>query len=482
VFDSLSYPTLIMKPDKTILTANQIFLQRNMVKMDQVVGKSCQEVFYGENICPNEACPFQKVLIDKVGQSVLRRTTIITGKRVWEDRFFSPILDDQGNVAFIMESVRDVTRLKMLEITLKETEAFLEKVIYSSPVAIVAADRYSNLLMLNPAAEDLFGYSHGEAISKISVEHLYPPGVAAEIFQRLKDKSTGGEGKLLSTKTAIINSSGEEIPVELNASIIYEDGEEVATVGIYTDLREKIAVEKKLKETLAQMVQSDKMASIGKLAAGVAHEINNPLTGIMLYANLALDRFAKEDPHRNELEYVLEDANRCKQIVENLLVYSRQTSPMKKAFHINHFIEESLALIRDHKLFLDIDLIKEFSSDEMYIHSDKNQLSQVIINLVLNAVDAMEEKGNLILRTYRKLNSDKICIEISDSGCGIPEDNIHKIFDPFFTTKALGEGTGLGLSTVYGIIKENNGDVCVKETSPTGTTFLITLPECKEIL
>ncbi len=155
---------------------------------------------------------------------------------------------------------------------------------------------------------------------------------------------------------------------------------------------------------------------------------------------------------------------------------------MKKSFHINQFLEESLALIRDQKLFLNIDLEKEFSNEAMFIHSDKNQLSQVIINLVLNAVDAMGKKGILTLRTYKENSTGKICIEISDSGCGISKENTHKIFDPFFTTKGLGKGTGLGLSTVYGIVKENNGDISVKETSAKGTTFILKLPECKESL
>ena len=147
VFDSLSFPTLIIKPDKTILTANQIFLEQRNLTVDQMTGKKCHEIFYGEKICPNEVCPLKKVINEKKGQSILRRTQSLTGKQIWEDRVFSPILDEDGNVDYIMESVRDVTRLKHLEITLKEAEAFLEKVIFASPVAIVAADRYANILL-----------------------------------------------------------------------------------------------------------------------------------------------------------------------------------------------------------------------------------------------------------------------------------------------------------------------------------------------
>ncbi|MBW2176010.1 MAG: PAS domain S-box protein [Deltaproteobacteria bacterium] len=477
VFDSLSFPTLIIRPDKSILTANQIFLERRSLEVKQIVGKKCHEVFYGEKICPNTICPLKKVIAEKKGQSIIRRTQSLTGKQIWEDRVFSPILDEDGNVDCIMESVRDITRLKNLEVTLKEAEAFLEKIIHGSPVAIMAADRYANILLMNPAAEDLFGYTRREAITRISVENLYPGGTAKGIMKQLRSRKQGGKGKLLSTNTTILNADGEEIPVELNASIIYEDDSEVATVGIYKDLRTIMAMEEKLKKASTQIIQSEKLASLGKLAAGVAHEINNPLTGILLYANMVLDSMDANDAHRKKLQNVVEDANRCSDIVKNLLAYSRQTNPTKKILALNTLVDESLALIRDQKLFMHIKLRKSFTPEEMHIQVDKNQMAQVIINLVMNAVDAMDKKGILTLRTYRTVETGTVCLEISDTGCGIPENNLPKIFDPFFTTKALGQGTGLGLSTVYGIIKENHGEISVKETGSQGTTFIIQFPE-----
>jgi signal transduction histidine kinase len=135
-----------------------------------------------------------------------------------------------------------------------------------------------------------------------------------------------------------------------------------------------------------------------------------------------------------------------------------------------------LNLIRDQELFLNITLVKEMSEDMMLIYADKNQLSQVFINLIMNAGDAMEKKGTLTFRTYRNKPAKKVYIEVSDTGCGIPEDSLSKVFDPFFTTKETGKGTGLGLSTSYGIIKENDGQISIKKTSPKGTTFLIELP------
>ncbi len=478
VFDSLSFPTLIMTPDRRIVTANQVFLEKYRLNVVQVVGKFCYEVFYRKDTCPNEFCPFNKVLSEKTGQTIIRRTTSLTGKMLWEDRVFSPILGDDGNVVYIMESVRDVTRLKNLEHTLKETEAFLTKIIHGSPVAIVVADRFANILLMNPAAEALFGYSQREAVTRLSVADLYPAGTAKSIMQQLRSHKLGGTGKLLSTNTSILNADGSKIPVELNASILYEDDSEFATVGIYKDLRTIIAMEEKLRKADAQLVQSEKMASLGKLAAGVAHEINNPLTGILMYANIAKDSLDEDAAQQKDLENIIEDAERCSGIVKNLLTYSRQTVYSEKNVQaVNALLQESLALIRDQKLFLNVKLVKQFSTDEQYITVDKNQMHQVVINLVMNAVDAMQKKGVLTLRTYQSKNKKEINLEIADTGSGIHAENLPRIFDPFFTTKAQGQGTGLGLSTVYGIVKDNRGSISVKETSPSGTTFLLTFPQ-----
>jgi PAS domain S-box-containing protein len=397
-------------------------------------------------------------------------------EEVWVDRMFSPILDENGNVKFIMECVRDVTRVITLEKRSIRMRQFLDKVIQSSHNAIVASDMNGNVLLMNQAAENLFGFSMEEAIRSKNAESFYPPGKAKEIMKHLKSEDFGGKGKLSATRVDVINAQGETVPVEMTGAIIYDGEEEVATTGIFYDLREKIAGEKKLKEAIIQINRSEKMASLGQLSAGVAHEINNPLTGILLYANLALERLDQADPIRKYLKFVINDTDRCRDIVKDLLAYSRQTSPTKETFQVNSLVEQSLTLIRDQKRFLNINLVEKMSDEMMLIRADKNQLIQVIINLVMNAIDAMERKGTLTFLTYRSKNDKKVYIEVSDTGCGIPEENLSKVFDPFFTTKGPEKGTGLGLSTSYGIVKGNGGRITIKETGPKGTTFLIEFP------
>ncbi len=476
VFDSLSFPTLILKPNKVVRGANEVFFDTFGPEKD-IIGKTCHEIFYGSTEpCGPEACPFSAVMEDKKGHSILKRLVEKDGREKWEERVFSPILHDNGEIAYIMESVRDVTRIKSLERRLSGMEEFLERVVQSSASAIVAADLTGRILVMNKAAEELFGYSMAEACQRLTIEQFYPHGTAREIMKKIRDEDHGGKGKLPSTKVTIVNSEGEEIPVEMTAAIIYANGEEIATAGIYNDLRERIEIERRLKEAQVQLAQSEKMASLGQLAAGVAHEINNPLGGILLYSNLAIEELEEGHPIREDLQYVVEDANRCKEIVKDLLAYSRQTNPCRGVSQFNELVENSLSLIRDQTLFRNIQVVKEMSDGMMLIHADRNQLTQVIINIVMNAVAAMDGKGTLTFRTYRNKPARKVYLEISDTGCGILEKDLPRIFDPFFTTKEPGKGTGLGLSTAYGIIKENGGEISVKTTSPQGTTFLVELP------
>jgi len=480
VFDSMSFPTLILKPDKTIIAANEIFLRQIDADLSQIVGKTCKEIFRKHSPslyfpCAGDECPLKKTVKYKAGQSVLLKIKGFGNRERWEDRVFSPILGDDGEVKYVIESFRDVTRVKTLERMYSGVWELIDKVVQSSVQAIIASDRSGTIMLMNHAAEELFGYSARNG-RKLNIEDFYPQGIARELMKKLRDEDYGGQGKLPLTKVDIVTKSGVTVPVEMTAAIIYEDGREAATAAIYTDLREKQAVEKKLMEAQSQLVQSEKMASMGRLAAGVAHEINNPLTSILLYGNLMYEKMETTYPMRQSLEYIIEDAQRCKEIVKNLLAYSRQTNPSKGIFQLGKLVGDSLGLIHDQKLFMNVRIINEAADKSIYVNADKNQLCQIVINLTINAIDAMNGKGTLAFSVYKDEKNQKAYLEVTDTGCGIPEENISKIFDPFFTTKELGKGTGLGLSMAYGIMEENQGRIFVKKTGSEGTTIAMEFP------
>jgi len=481
VFDSLSYPTRVLQPDGTIIAVNDKFLKIFNESSSSIIGKTCRKTnpihFPNQSFpCENsEECPLQKTVKQKVGQSALLHTIDSSGDDKWEDRVFSPILGDDGEVKYVIESFRDVTRVNVLERLYGDARELIDKVVQSSVSAIIAADRKGGIILVNKAAEELFGYPADE-INHIHIESCYPEGVARVIMQKLRDKNLGGKGKLPVTRVDIVNRSGEEIPVEMTAAIIYKNGKEEGTAGIFNDMREKLAVEQELLNAQTKIGQTEKMASLGRLAAGVAHEINNPLTSILLYGNMMREKLDAENPLSKNLNYVLEDAERCRDIVKNLLAYSRQSNTSKEVFPLDRLVTDSLKLLHDQRLFMNVKVVRELTSHGVLIRADLNQICQVVINLIINGIDAMQESGKLKLKTSWVVDTDKAYLEVSDSGSGIPEENVSKIFDPFFTTKELGKGTGLGLSMAYGVMKENQGRIFVKKTNSEGTTFVLEFP------
>ncbi|MBN1351528.1 cache domain-containing protein [candidate division KSB1 bacterium] len=242
-------------------------------------------------------------------------------------------------------------------------------------------------------------------------------------------------------------------------------------------------LEQKVKERTEELVamqkkvvQAQRLASVGKLAAGIAHEINNPLGGILVFSSLVLEDMPDDDPNRENIQEVINQTMRCRDIVKGLLQFSRQEQGKTDYVKVNDVLNITLSLIEKQALFHNIEVIREFDSDLPSILGDDSQLQQVFMNIILNAVQAMDEVGKLIIRTHHDSKHDMVNVEIEDTGCGIPPDLIDRIFDPFFTTKEVGKGTGLGLAIAYGIVTKHNGRMSVKSTVKKGTTFTIKIP------
>jgi signal transduction histidine kinase len=218
------------------------------------------------------------------------------------------------------------------------------------------------------------------------------------------------------------------------------------------------------------------MSSLGKLAAGVAHQLNNPLGGIILYAQLILEEYQLDEKLRDDLKRILKDAKRCQDTVKELLEFTRQTRHLMQPQDINQSISRALFLLENHTIFQDIKIIKDFSPSLPLLSVDIQQLNHMFLNIFVNAAQAMKGKGKLIIKTYLLPNHDRIGIAITDTGCGISRENLPHIFEPFFTTKEEGEGTGLGLSLVYEIVQNHGGTIRATSKINKGATFIIELP------
>ncbi len=242
---------------------------------------------------------------------------------------------------------------------------------------------------------------------------------------------------------------------------------------------------KKRTEELSAMqntlMQSQRLASLGKLAAGIAHEINNPLGGILVLSSLVLEDLEKDDPHRDNLQEVIKQTMRCRDIVKGLLQFSRQEEGKMEYVNVNEVLNNTLSLIEKQALFHNINVVKKMEEQIPYILGDNSQLQQVFMNIIFNAVQAMKEVGKLTINIWHHKKNDMVIVEISDTGCGIPENLIGHIFDPFFTTKEVGEGTGLGLAIAYGIITRHKGRMDVQSKVNEGTTVTIKIPVAKKV-
>lgn len=237
--------------------------------------------------------------------------------------------------------------------------------------------------------------------------------------------------------------------------------------------------DRKLKEqTQNQILQSEKLASLGRLASGIAHEINNPLTAILTYSSLLLEDL-KDTDFEEDLRVIIKETLRCRDIVRNILDFARSTKPDIKRKNINILINEVLIILEKHVNFHNIVINKELDPDVPDMYIDENQFKSVINNLAMNAADAMPQGGTLTVKTRYNFHNDSITIIVADTGTGIKEEHLDKIFDPFFTTKEQGKGTGLGLAVTYGIIKRYHGNIDVQSEIGKGTVFTITFPLAK---
>jgi two-component system NtrC family sensor kinase len=492
--------------------------------------------------------------------------------------------------------VRDLTERILMEREIRRSNEFMTSLIESSYDGIIAADMKGTIIIFNKGAENLLGYTADQVIGQMNATALYPPGVARDIMQKLRDEKYGGKGRLSAQRYVGIAKSGERIPVMLSGSLIYQDGREAATVGFFYDLRDILSAQQEILEseknfhylfetvrhglyfstregrfvdcnqTLLdmlgyaskeeflsidiptklyadpaqrvrfqeiierdgyvkdyevtfkkkngqpvdvqltanikkdrsgiwyqglvidvterrvreqQMLQSAKMASLGKLAAGVAHEINNPLGGIFVYANLLKEKTDPDDPRRDYIEKVLASAARTKEIVRGLLEFSRPTKLNFVSTSVNDALENVLSLLDQQGVFYHIQVSKHLTDSPPGVIADPTQLEQVFMNIIMNAAEAMQGAGSLDITTAPFEEGKFIDTTVSDTGPGIPEKDIARIFEPFYTTKGpspTGSGTGLGLAISYGIIEKHNGTISVTSKEGAGTTFTVRLP------
>ena len=364
-----------------------------------------------------------------------------------------------------------------------ETDRSIKGLILESVgEGILAADQKGVIVFLNRRLEEMLGYSRKEVCGKMRLNQLFRIGEMERVWEDLKAGPEEQAEKSLLFEANLLDRWGERISVQVSPSILQDGAEEKGMVILIRDLKAMRKAENDSLD-LSGLLHQDKMMSLGRLAASVIHEINNPLAGILNYLRLMIKIMGRGEPDQEHLEkfkhylgIVESETDRCAKLISNLLAFSRKSAQEFCPVNVNEALERSILLSKHKSELQNIEIKEELDPHLPQVEGDFNQLQQCVINLIFNAIDAMPEGGTLFLGTRVSSTEGMVEIHVRDTGCGIPEKELAGIFEPFFTTKKEGKGLGLGLSTVKGIIERHKGRIHVESEVDKGTLFVIKLP------
>ena len=408
----------------------------------------------------------------------------------------STVLDRSGRPIGFMGTFVDITERKQAEETLKRSQEALRqseerfRLLYErAPIPYQSLDGSGIFITINDTWLDKMGYCRDEVIGKHFADFMTPE---SRELQKKRLPCFVDSGEIKNAEFEMIKKDGSHIIASFDGKIGYDDkGNFQQTHCVFHDVTERRKAEEEKRKLEEQLRQAQKMEAVGQLAGGIAHDYNNILSAIMGYGYLLKRKISQDSPMSDDIEQILESADRAAEVTRNLLAFSRKQIMNTQPVDITDIIKRVVKML-SRMIGEDIEVNTTLDAGEMICMADAGQIEQVLINLATNARDAMPKGGTLAIdakpvhldeafimaHRYFKPGNYAL-VTISDTGIGIPREEIDKIFEPFFTTKELGKGTGLGLAMVYGIIKQHDGYITVYSESGRGTTFKIYLPQVK---
>jgi two-component system, NtrC family, sensor kinase len=370
-----------------------------------------------------------------------------------------------GYVAVALDNAQLYNSLEQKALEIARLKDFSENIVESLNVGVLAIDLGGIVESWNSRMEQLFGVVRQDAVGR-QLHSLLPGELASEIAVRKDEEQVTGIYKQR------LHHQGKYLTLNVSITpLVSKSGERIGRLLLFDDVTQRERMEE-------QMSQTEKLTSLGLLAAGVAHEVNTPLAVISNYIQMLAKQMPDGDPRQALIEKIVKQTFRASEIVNNLLNFSRTGSAELSDIDVNRVVEETLSLVEHPLKTSQVRIVKQLGEMLPAVRGSANKLQQVFLNLFLNARDAMPDGGMLQVRTAA--HNGSVEIEIVDSGAGIAREHIHRIFDPFFTTKATGRGTGLGLSVSYGIIKEHSGKIDVRSTPGKGTSFHVEFPAVRK--
>ena len=401
----------------------------------------------------------------------------------------SPIKNADGTVTECSVVARDITESKQMEAALRRSEERYREIVENARDIIYTHDLEGRFTSLNKAGEHITGYTLEEALT-MNIDDVLAPEYKEQVHQVIEKKIFVGPPA--TCELEILSKDGRRVALEINSRPVFEGGEVIGVQGIARDVSERKHALEALRERDEQLRQSQKLEAVGKLAGGIAHDFNNLLTVITGYSELLLRTATKDSPEQRKLREIRKAAECASSLTRQLLAFSRKQVLQPKVIDLNVLVAQMGKMLR-RMIGEDIELVTVMRPETGYINADPGQIEQVILNLLVNARDAMPHGGKVVIETTNVLLDQTYAdarnvvvpghyamLAVSDNGVGMDEETQERIFEPFFTTKELGKGTGLGLSTVYGIVKQSGGYIWVYSEPGVGTTFKIYLPQVNQ--
>jgi PAS domain S-box-containing protein len=383
------------------------------------------------------------------------------------------LLYEDGEEVATVGYFKDMSEVKRLEQELVKRYEFEHDLIQTSMDGIIANDRQGNIIIFNEGAESICGYTPEEVLAGMSVTELYPEGEARRIKKLAYGSEYGGPGRLLNYEVEVLTKSGELVPILLSATLVYEDGEEVATVGHFKDMREVKRLEKEL-------VQRERLAAMGQATAGIAHGVKNILHAMKLGAFMVDKGLEKQKPDLLSKGWNLVGKNisRISRMTLDMLSYARSSPPVRESCSLNEIVNQVCELMVEKARERQIDLVRDLDSTLASVSVDVEDIHSCLMNLVTNAIEAFPEssKGGLITVSSRDAGEAGVSLHVKDTGKGMTRELQEQIFKYLYSTKGA-RGTGLGLAITQKIIHEHGGTIEVESAPNEGSCFTIVLPK-----
>lgn len=471
LLDNSPNPMTVINPDTSIRYVNRALEKVTGFSSKELIGTKIPYPWWPEESLDEFIRLFKDIIVTGWKQ-VERPFKKKNGERFWVEITATPVTID-GEFKYRLTNWTDITERKQSEQALRESNEFNSRLLDTSPNPILVFNADTSIRYVNPAFESLTGFSSDELIGIKAPYPWWPEERYKEIFKALKKAIRKG---IQHDEQLFQKKNGEEFYVEITATPFIDIGESKYRLANWIDITARKKAEEREKEIQQELHLSSRLASIGQLAAGVAHEINNPLTAVLGFSQRLL-RKSTDDKTRHDLEIVHSETLRAARIVQNLLTFARRNRPKKEYSSINDIIRKSLELRAYVLRTSNVEVVTDLDPTLPSTMVDFNQIQEVFLNIIINAEQAMTEtrgSGKLAIKTEEI--KGRVRASFADDGPGIPLEYLDKLFDPFFTLRADKDGTGLGLSVCHGIVTEHNGRIYAKNRPAGGAIFHVELP------